>query len=251
MQFLLIVDDEILIADSLASMLRQAFDGRLQVYCCYSAADALEIADKFQIDLLLTDINMPDCSGLELQKRMCALYPHCRVIFLTGYSEFDYARTALDQHAFAYVLKGEGDDYVISTIERALASLVSEMPSKPAVIPETEPEQPEWLSELHSYIQDHLNSDLSLTTLADHCHFHPVYLSRIYKETTGENLSDYINQVRVHAAEMLLQNRHMTVIEISKAMGFASDNYFCRWFRKQTGKSPQSYRNSHERTHLS
>jgi len=244
MQTLLIVDDEFLLADGLKAMLAEAFADRLAVLSCYSAEQALEIADEREIDILLTDINMPDCSGLELHRQMSARYPDCRVIYLTGYSEFEYARTALDQRAFAYVLKGEGDDYVISTVERALSESAAPAMDEPVELSaETvQNRSPNWLAELHRYIHDHLNDDLSLNTLADFCHFHPVYLSHIYKEETGMNLSDYINQTRIEEAESLLVTSHKTVLEISRAMGFASDNYFCRWFRKQTGMSPQTYR---------
>ncbi|MBQ9008218.1 MAG: DNA-binding response regulator, partial [Clostridia bacterium] len=190
-------------------------------------------------DLLLTDINMPDTSGLELHKRILERWSQCRVIYLTGYSDFEYARTALDQHAFAYVLKGEGDDYLISTIERAM----EEIPGKDASVPDGSGEEmPEWVDALHTYIHDHLNSDLSLSTLAEFCQFHPVYLSHIYKEITGTTLSDTINQERRRAAEELLSNGHLSVLEVSRKMGFATDNYFCRWFRKQTGMTPHSFR---------
>ena len=243
MPVLLIVDDEMIIADGLHEMLEQAFAGRLQVLCCYSAAEALEIARQFCIDLLLTDINMPDTSGLELHNRILESWPQCRVIYLTGYSDFEYARTALDQHAFAYVLKGEGDDCLISTIERAMAELPEKkQDNATADAPDAGENMPDWIQDLHTYIHEHLNSDLSLNTLANFCHFHPVYLSHIYKEITGTTLSDTINQARIHAAEALLKNGHMTVLEISRTMGFATDNYFCRWFRKQTGMSPHSYR---------
>ena len=60
MKNLLIVDDEVLLAEGLHDTLAEAFVGRLQVFCCYSAERALEIADNVQIDILLTDINMPD-----------------------------------------------------------------------------------------------------------------------------------------------------------------------------------------------
>ena len=243
MPVLLIVDDEMLIADGLHELLEQEFDERLQVLCCYSAAEALEIAHEFCIDLLLTDINMPDTSGLELHSRMIKLWPQCRVIYLTGYSDFEYARTALDQHAFAYVLKGEGDDCLVNTIERALENFPKKTQKSPSA--ESDNNTPEWINNLHAYIHTHLNSDLSLNTLADFCHFHPVYLSHIYKEITGTTLSDTINQARKQAAETLLMNGHMTVLEVSRAMGFATDNYFCRWFRKQTGMSPHSYRKQH------
>ena len=70
MQTLLIVDDEVLIAQGLHAMLAQAFAGRLQVLCCYSAAQALDIAEQTRVDILLTDINMPDISGLELHEKL-------------------------------------------------------------------------------------------------------------------------------------------------------------------------------------
>ena len=148
------------------------------------------------------------------------------------------ARKALDQHAFAYVLKGEGDDFVISTVERAMKK------EAPASASAAQPEkETEWIQALHTYIHAHLNEDLSLNRLAEECHFHPVYLSRVYRENTGMTLSDYINQCRQEQAEQLLRNSRMTVLEISRLMGFATDNYFCRWFRKRTGISPHSFRN--------
>ena len=237
MRTLLIVDDEVLMAEGLRVVLSEAFAGRLNVLCCYSAQRALEIAVNTPIDILLTDINMPNCSGLELHKRLLDTQSHCVAIFLTGYSEFEYARQALDQRAFAYILKGEGDDVVIQTLERAL----DEMQEEPQETDEPEPAQ-QWLNELHSYIQSHLDGDISLNRLAEHCHFHPVYLSRAYKEATGTNLSDTINRLRLEMAQQLLLSANYSVLEISRLTGFTTDNYFCRWFRKHTGLSPHAYR---------
>lgn len=57
---------------------------------------------------------MPDISGLELHALLRKKQPDCRVIYLTGLLRLSYARKAVDQHAFAYVFKGEGDDIVDS-----------------------------------------------------------------------------------------------------------------------------------------
>ena len=241
MKTLLIVDDEKLIADGLCAMLSDAFSRELKVFCTYSAKEALSFAVSSPVDILLTDISMPEGTGLELHAALSRLQPSCQVIYLTGYSDFSYARTALDQHAFAYVLKGEGDDVLTETIRRALKGLGG--PEDEASQEGTGDAPPAtWLQELHAYITSHLDGDLSLNQLADVCHFHPVYLSRIYKETTGSTLSDFINQARQEKAEDLLRNSHLTVLEISKVMGFATDNYFCRWFRKRTGLSPHAFR---------
>ena len=240
MKTLLIVDDEVLLAEGLRAMLADAFRGRLQVLRSYSAAQALEIAENTHIDILLTDINMPDSSGLELHRRLRERQRDCRVIYLTGYSEFEYARTALEQQAFAYVLKGEGDDFVISTIERALAEDAPRLSAAPQ--PAGEENSRDWLSALNAYIHAHLDGDLSLNTLADFCHFHPVYLSRAYKEACGVTLSDYISQARLEKAKQLLRGSALSVQEISRVTGFATDNYFCRWFRKNTGYTPHAFR---------
>ena len=241
MRTLLIVDDEMLIANGLRDMISKAFDGRLRVLCCYSSATALETAGQEAIDMLLTDINMPGITGLELHRLIREKHPGCRVIYLTGYSDFEYARTALEQQAFAFLLKGEGDDVVVQTLERAIQKIDEE-----GRVPETEPEanaeSKSRIELVQEYIASHLNEDLSLNRLSEVCHFHPVYLSRVFKEALGVTVGEYINLARLKKAKDLLVNSQMTVLEISREMGFTTDNYFCRWFRKSTGMSPHHYR---------
>lgn len=241
MRTLLIVDDELLIADGLCELLARSFSGRLNVLCRYSAAAALQVAQEQPVDILLTDINMPNVTGLELHRSMQALHPSCLVIYLTGYSDFEYARTALDQHAYAYILKGEGDDVVISIVEQALSQLSGPEPEIGSDS-ETEDDGKDRIRFLQDYIRNHLNEDLSLNRLAEFSHLHPVYLSRVFKEITGITVGDFINRTRLEKVESLLKTSRLTVLEISRKLGFATDNYFCRWFRKQTGMSPHQYR---------
>lgn len=235
---MLVVDDEKIIADGLCEMLSDVFANQIIVLRCYSSADALQIAAQKSLDILLTDINMPDISGLELHLSIIKLHPLCKVIYLTGYSQFEYARSALEQKAFAYVLKGEGDERVIQVVQEAAEEALEGAGKKTYT-------KGDAFAGLNTYIQYHLSADLSLNRLADYVHLHPVYLSRIYKETTGQSLSDYILQVKMAEAKKLLSKSSMSVIKISKALGFASDNYFCRWFRKNAHITPQKYRAEH------
>ena len=238
MKTLLVVDDEKLIADGLRAMLAEALEGQARVLCCYSAREAVNLAAENPVDVLLTDINMPNQTGLELHDELRRVRPEIQVIYLTGYSDFEYARKALDQHAFAFILKGEGDEFVIRTVEKALgfSEEKEEIPAGPGE------DYPAWIQDLHEYIQRHLSEDLSLNSLAEYCHFHPVYLSRTYREATGKTLSEYLSMVRLNKARELLRESRMSIGEIARCTGFATDNYFCRWFRKQTGESPQGFR---------
>ena len=126
MMSLLVVDDEIIIADGLYQMLQETFQDELVVRRCYSFYEAQRILENNRIDILLTDIEMPDRTGLELHRWVSERWPMVRVIYLTGYSDFGYARQALQQQAMAYVLKSEGDQVIVKAVESAMQSLREE-----------------------------------------------------------------------------------------------------------------------------
>lgn len=100
------------------------------------------------------------------------------------------------------------------------------------------------IRDLHDYIQRHLDGDVSLVKLAEIAYLSPAYLSRLYKQTTGGNLSDYIQQQRMDKARQLLANSRDKIYEISAKVGFDSVNYFIRTFKKQNGMTPQDFRNA-------
>lgn len=126
MMSLLIVDDEVIIADCLYEMLQEAFADRLAVYRRCSALDARTLMENERIDILLTDINMPETSGLTLHQWASRRWPFIKVIYLTGYSDFQFAQQALRQQAFDYVLKSDGDRQIVETIENAMKALTDD-----------------------------------------------------------------------------------------------------------------------------
>jgi len=95
---------------------------------------------------------------------------------------------------------------------------------------------------VHRHIREHIGDDLSLTALAELVYLNPAYLSVLYKQTTGQNLSDYIANVRLEKAKELLQHSPLKIHELAAAVGFDNAGYFTRFFRKHTGLGPQEYR---------
>lgn len=96
---------------------------------------------------------------------------------------------------------------------------------------------------IHNYIKIHLKENISLTSIAEQVYLNPVYLSRIYKQITGETLSQYITQCRLTNAKELLKNSQMKINEIAYEVGYESPAHFSRVFKKFYGSSPQEYRN--------
>ncbi len=120
---LLIVDDEKHIADGLYRTFSSVSDISLEVYRTYSAGDALHLFTRYRMDILITDIDMPVTSGLDLISEIKKRWPDCRTIILSGYSEFDYAQTALAYHCDFNILKSQGDEPLIDAVSECILRL--------------------------------------------------------------------------------------------------------------------------------
>jgi len=90
--------------------------------------------------------------------------------------------------------------------------------------------------------KDYTNPDMSLTSLAENFDITPQYLSAIFKEKTGKNLSDYILNLRLTKAKELLLSTDFSVNKIAKMIGYTEVSGFTKAFKKLEGVSPNKFR---------
>lgn len=95
-----------------------------------------------------------------------------------------------------------------------------------------------------NYINENYAKDISVDLLADKLKISRTYLSRYFKNSTGINLSDYINTFRMKKACTLLQNSLLMVKDIAPQVGICNIGTFVRLFKSYTGKTPNDYRKS-------
>ena len=93
------------------------------------------------------------------------------------------------------------------------------------------------------YIFNHLYDDLSLSVLSEHLQISPSYLSRKFKEETGEGLRIFIQRQRIEEAKTLIVFSDYRLSEIYSLLNFHDQSYFIKVFRKHTGFTPKEYRN--------
>ncbi len=124
---LLIVDDEAIILDGLTELFHTAGIPDLEVHRANSGIQALKIMERSRIDIVLTDIRMPEMTGLELFDRVRERWKRCKVVFLTGYSDFGYVQEVLRKGGADYVLKMEGDEDIVAAVRKAIADLHEEL----------------------------------------------------------------------------------------------------------------------------
>ena len=123
---LLIVDDEPMIADGLRDLFEEEFGELFRIYHCYYPKKALEIF-RFRLpDVVVSDVRMPKMTGIEMAEEMRKIKPDIHVLFLSGYEEFDYVYSAIKQDADDYILKTEGDEFIVKAMRKMIDLLESE-----------------------------------------------------------------------------------------------------------------------------
>jgi two-component system, response regulator YesN len=117
--------------------------------------------------------------------------------------------------------------------------MVAEMVEKGAV--RVDARRPQPLQQAIHYISANYEQPLQLSSLAEYCQVSPGYLSRLFSEHLDTTFNDYLNSVRLNAAEELLRENRRTIKEIAYATGYHDPNYFSRIFKKFRGLSPTTY----------
>ena len=97
-----------------------------------------------------------------------------------------------------------------------------------------------------SIINRSYTEPLSLTQISEYINVNPSSLSSEFNAEMGMSLTEYISRLRLEHAQRLLADTDLSVSEIACQSGFANVKYFREVFKKQTGMSPQQYRNQHE-----
>lgn len=96
------------------------------------------------------------------------------------------------------------------------------------------------------YMNQNINGQLSLNSVAEHFSISPSHLSRLFKEKSGMNFSDYLVRAKLEAAANLLTTeKQLKVSEISEALGYSNVSYFTKLFKETYGVTPTQYRKLH------
>lgn len=113
---ILIIDDELLLRNFLAETLKRK---GYEITTADCGKKGLALVEKEGFDLVITDMKMPDITGLEVLKKVKELAPETLVIVITAYGSIENAVEAMQQGAFNYLLKPFSPDAIEATIERA------------------------------------------------------------------------------------------------------------------------------------
>ena len=95
---------------------------------------------------------------------------------------------------------------------------------------------------IRSFIEENYSQEISLDRVAQVVNLSTPYLSFIFKEVSGKNFVDYVNEFRVEKAKQLLISTPLKISDVSEAVGYSNANVFSKVFKKYVGVSPGQFR---------
>ncbi len=122
---LLVVDDEKIVLDSVTYMISSSFENIL-VETARNGKEGLVKLDSFKPHILMTDIRMPGISGLELIKKARLTDNAVKILIVTAFEEFEYAREAFKYDVEDYILKPLGKKKLVESLNKTLQKIESE-----------------------------------------------------------------------------------------------------------------------------
>ena len=241
----LIAEDEILIRRNLARKVAEHCPAFEVVGEAADGQEALEAVAELYPDVLITDIRMPVMDGLQLTREIYYAFPGVRVVIVSGYDEFSYAKTALALGVKDYLLKPVSEEELRSVMSRLAIQLDAEEERLDGEHPDLpgSASQDELVSAVQEYLRAHFAEAVSLADLAARFHVNPPYLTRVFKRRTGAAPVRCLRDLRINHARKLLDERPaLEVKEIAAMVGYPDQGYFSRVFKQAVGTGPLEYR---------
>ncbi len=242
---LVIADDESIVRRSLRKNIKWAKYGFKVVTDAENGWQALQAVEAYKPELLITDIKMPDLTGIEVLIRAKKIHPQLQVVMLSAFDSFQYASDALMYGAEAYLLKPVDPfalDDVMNKINGNLQKMERKIPFFKADRVREAALSGDIVESARQYIHANYNEKITLEQAAAVCHTSASYLSSTFKARIGCSFVDYLVSVRMKKARELLEFSGYRIADIAQKVGYEDYTYFCKVFKKENGKTPLEYR---------
>lgn len=203
-----------------------------------SGIEAINKIDDLRPHIAFVDVCMPFMDGIEFSKLAAERYPDLKIIILTAFDEFEYARQCIGLTSVnGYILKPIVRMEIYEALKKVVQS-IHETAKEPDEYREIEPSA---ISRIAKYVEEHYtDSSLNLTSIAQTFGYNPSYLSRRFKAETGSSFIEHLTECRMKQA-INLAKENEKMFYTATAVGIPDPNYFGRCFKKFTGVTYSEY----------
>jgi YesN/AraC family two-component response regulator len=247
---ILVVDDDPAVGEAIVAVL----GARYRVRCALTGLEAINAICEAVFDLVLLDHQLPDLPGTEILKLVKRFFPSTSVVLITGQGSEDVAAAALRGGARDYLRKPFTLHDLVARVDSLFAvrrngrerrhdtytPLIER--SSDSGLPDPDTDRSRSILRAVQHIDTHLETPLSLETVAGIAGMSKFHFCRRFKCVTGTTFRAYVIQKRVARAKDLLGDERRSVTAVAREVGFHDLTHFSRAFRRQEGVLPSVYR---------
>lgn len=246
---LLVVEDE----DELRNFVKESLKEQFKhIYTARNGEEAFDKVVQYQPDIIVSDVMMPVTNGFELCQRIKENLEvsHIPVILLTALSDTENTTTGYKLGADAYLTKPFELEFLQAVIGNQLKNREKiRMRYKKGDTTLTPKEMTfsnadeQFLLKLNEFIHNNMkDTELSVEIISQHMRMSRSLLFSKTKALTDMGISDYVNKLRIEKACFLLMNSDKNITEISEEVGFSTQRYFSKVFKKVTEVTPSQFK---------
>ncbi|HEX3048334.1 MAG TPA: helix-turn-helix domain-containing protein, partial [Bacillota bacterium] len=198
----------------------------------------------------ITDIRMPVMDGLELLETVSIYYPYLKMVIISGYSEFEYAKQAIKYGVKDYLLKPLETEELRVALEKIRITIQSETSyfCQKITTDKNNSSTEEIVKTVAQFIKENYTQEINLNSLAKSFNFNASYLSKLFKKYRDETPVKYLLTLRINQAKhLLLSEPDLDIKKIGELVGYPDQFYFSRIFKHIAGKSPSEFREEKNR----
>jgi signal transduction histidine kinase/ligand-binding sensor domain-containing protein/AraC-like DNA-binding protein len=248
---ILVVDDN----DDLRRFISGLFSITYNVYNAENGAEAIKIASQKNIDVVVSDVMMPEMDGMEFCRRMKSniLTSHIPILLITAKATFESEKSGYELGADAYITKPFDPDVLSIRIHHLLESrkkLVEKyhrefilQPAGTNAFGESPSPDEQFLKDFTTIVDEYLmEPDFTIDVLVKKIGMSRSVLYRKLKALTGQSIAEIVKTIKLKKAAQLLMTTNMSVSEIAFALNFNDQKHFRQSFKTLFNQLPSAYR---------
>lgn len=229
MKRLLIVEDDMYFRKYLKKIVELNYK-EIEVLEVSNAKYALDLLEDENVDIIITDISMPQMTGVELIEILREKEYSVVIAVVSSYDNFEFVKRSLKAGAVDYLLKHECN---VEDITELIGNCIQKIEQH--IIVGTKIEFSDLTNTIISYVDENILEVITLHDMANKLGYSENHISKKFKADTGYRIKEYVNMCKIDYAKNLLKEGKYKVCEIAEKLNYTSDAYFCAVFKSVTG----------------
>lgn len=200
-----------------------------------------EAIERLKPDLIISDIEMPGLTGLQMIEITGSFIPNSKIIFISAYEKFSYAHQAIRLGACDYLLKPFTRSELMHAIEHAVEELGEQKPEKQQ---KEDGNYSPLMRSVLKYLGTAACRPVTLNAVAEYFRISPSKLGRMIKKETNMRYVELLARIRIQRAKELLAIPYLNISDVAERVGYSDYLTFYKVFVRCENVSPSDYRKS-------